>query len=55
MTKETTVERGGANPIQKSDVGSIWLNTLLLTFFERYVALNCFYFNTHNSNRFFNG
>ena len=28
---------------------------LLLTFFERYVALNCFYFNTHNSNRFFNG
>lgn len=27
MTNETTVERGGANPIQKSDVGSIWLNS----------------------------
>ena len=26
ISKETDVAKGGAKPIQKSDVGSIWLN-----------------------------
>ena len=28
---------------------------LLLSFFERHVALDSFYFNSHNLNSFFNG